>query len=88
MKVIRSAFDVLERKRLRQEANRGCNKCPFCHENISISEAIHKGYGLRRGISSISIARPVKTGVFSSEYKTVEIFSCQRCGAEWEGNPY
>lgn len=88
MKITRTAGAVIEQRRRREEANLGCHVCPFCKENISIKEAILNGYGLKRGISSIAMSRPVKTGFFSSEYKTVEIFSCNKCGAEWEGNSY
>lgn len=88
MKITKTAGAVIEQRRRREEANRGCYVCPFCKEHISIGDAIRKGYGLKRGVSSIMMSRPVKTGLFSSEYKTVEIFSCNRCGAEWEGNPY
>lgn len=88
MKITKSAFEVLEQKRKRDRANRGCHSCPFCLESISVGEAISSGLGLKRGISSIAMSRSVRTGLFSSEDKTVELFRCNRCGAEWEGDPY
>ena len=88
MRITKTADEVNEQKRKREEANRDCHVCPFCKESMSFGEAIQKGYGLNRGISSIVMSRLVKTGLFSSERKTVEKFSCKRCGAEWEGEPY
>ena len=88
MKITKTAGAVIEQKRKREEANLGCHVCPFCKEGMSFGEALRKGYGLKRGISSFVMSRPVRTGFFSSENKNVEIFSCNRCGAEWEGNPW
>lgn len=88
MKIIKTAEQVSAYNRQKEIANRGCNVCPCCHEEMSLVEAIQKGYGLKRGISSIFISKPIKIGLFSSEYKTVTIYSCHRCGAEWESEPY
>lgn len=88
MKIIKTSAQVSAYNRQKEIANRGCKVCPCCHEKMSFGEAIKNGYGLKRGISSISISRPIKTGLFSSEYKTVNIYACNRCGAEWESEPY
>lgn len=67
----------------------GCNRCPCCDETIMIvSDAIRLGYGLKRGISSYTIEVPVKESWFRETYKTVTRYSCNRCGAEWESDPY
>ena len=88
MRITKTSTQVSASKRRREIANIGCNKCPCCGETMSIAEAIKKGYGLKRGISSISMSRPVSKGLFSNEYKTVDIYSCRKCGAEWESEPY
>lgn len=88
MRITKTSTQVSESKRRRETANLGCNKCPCCGETMRFGEAIKNGYGLKRGISSISMSRPVRTWLFSSEYKTVDIYSCHRCGAEWESEPY
>lgn len=88
MKITKTYEQVSAYRKQKEVANRGCDICPCCHEKMSLKEAIKSEYGLTRGISSISISRPVKTGLFSSEYKTVNIYSCNRCGAEWESEPY
>lgn len=88
MKITKTAEEVSAYKLQKKIANRGCNVCPCCHEKMNLGEAIKKGFGLKRGISSFMISKPIKTGLFSSKYKTVTKYSCHRCGAEWESEPY
>lgn len=88
MKIIKTAEQVANYNKQKENANRGCNECPCCHEKISLFEAIKDGYGLKRGISSVLASKPIKTGLFSIEYKNVQVYSCQRCGAKWESEPY
>lgn len=88
MKITKTSAQVSAFKKRKEIANLGCNVCPCCHESISLKDAIQKGHGLKRGISSIVMSRLINTGLFSSEYKTVNIYSCNRCGAEWESDLY
>ena len=88
MKIIRTADQVYSNNKQKEIANRGCNICPCCNEKMSLSEAIKKGKGLNRGISSVVIYRVINTCLFSSKYKKVTVYSCHRCGAEWESDPY
>ena len=88
MKIIKTAEQVSAYNKQKEIATRGCNVCPCCHETMSFGEAVREGYGFSRGISSIFVQRLVDKGWFSSEYQTVTIYSCKRCGAEWESDPY
>ncbi len=87
MKITKTAQEAnifLARRKL---ANIGCKTCPCCGESMSLLEAIKNDLP-HRGISSITVSRPVKGSWFSTEYKSVDVYSCRRCGAEWESDPY
>ena len=91
MKIIKKVDYLDERikNENRRIANMGCNRCPCCDEAMIVSDAIRQGYGLKRGISSYTIEVPVNESWFSRKaHKTVTRYSCNRCGAEWESNPY
>ena len=88
MKVTKTAEQAIVLENQRKAANRGCNVCPCCHETMSSSEAILAGHGVSRGISSITSYRKSDRGLFSSEYKSIDLYRCRRCGAEWESDLY
>ena len=88
MKITKTAQEVNSFRAQRELANIGCKTCPCCGENISTWEAIENNLYPHRGISSIAVTRPVKCSWFSMEYKNVDVYSCGRCGAEWESEPY
>lgn len=88
MKITKTNIQAAERKGEILHANLGCRVCPCCGEDMNLLYAIKNGNFLKRGISSFPIQVLVKTGWFSKEYKTVIKYSCNRCGAEWESEPY
>lgn len=88
MKIIKTAQEVNNFRAQRKLANIGCKTCPYCGESMSDWEAIKNHLSPHRGISSMLVRRLVKDSWFSTEYKNVEIYLCNRCGAEWESEPY
>ena len=87
MKIVKKVDYLDERikNENRRLANMGCNRCPFCDETMTVSDAINRGCGLNRGISVYSIEVPVKESWFSRKaYKTVTRYSCNRCREENE----
>ena len=88
MLITKTPNETRERKRQIELANAGCHKCPYCGEQMDLSEALNKGYVLNKGISMYTIQRLYKTGFLKSEYKTVSLYRCLTCGAEWESDPY
>ena len=88
MKITKTSQEANSFLAQRELANIGCKTCPCCHESMSLMEAIKNNLYPRRGISSITVSCPVKGSRFSNEYKNVDVYSCERCGAEWESEPY
>lgn len=88
MKITKTSQEVNIFLAQRELANIGCETCPCCGENISTWDAIKNNLYPHRGITSIAVRRPVKGSWFSTEYKTVDVYSCRRCGAEWESDLY
>lgn len=83
MKITKTAQEADSFRVQRELANIGCKTCPCCGESMSFIEA-YKNDLSRRGIYSITVSRQVK----SNEYKSVDVYLCARCGAEWESEPY
>ena len=83
MKITRTASEVLKQNVRREAANVGCDICPCCGESISSLDAIKSGYGLSRGISHIVSMEPR-----CFRCATTDKYHCNRCGAEWESDPY
>lgn len=88
MKITKTSQEANSFLAQRELANIGCKTCPCCGENISIWDAIKNNLYPHRGISSITVSRPVKDSWFSMDYENVDVYSCDRCGAEWESEPY
>ena len=89
MKIIKTAEQAAAERKRAELAKSGCNTCPCCGENMSASDAIMKGYGFSKGISSFSYTVPVKSGLFwGYDLKTVDRYGCNTCGAAWESDPY
>ena len=88
MKITKTAQEADSFQVQRELANIGCKTCPCCGESMSDWEAIKNNLYPHRGVSSILVRRLVKDSWFSTEYKSVEMYSCNRCGAEWESEPY
>lgn len=88
MKIIKTAQEVNSFRTQRELANIGCKTCPCCGESMSTWEAIENDLYPHRGISSVAVTRIIKGSWFSMEYKNVDVYSCRRCGAEWESEPY
>ncbi len=88
MKITKTANEAITEMMKRQTANQGCNICPCCGETMDILEAIKNGYALKRGIISHIVEVPKKNRWFSQKYELVEKYHCNKCGAEWESDPY
>lgn len=70
-------------------ANIGCDKCPYCAAE-GIYDAIteegnikHKGAEHYKNCYDQQYYRPMLYAAIG-----VDKFQCQRCGAEWTGNPF
>ena len=91
MKITKTAAQAaVERQRLDHAYEQG-KKCPECGETRSFCEYLHeyvqKGsktqpYGVSGGIE-----RAHTSGIFRIKVKTVKVFQCHTCGAEWESDP-
>lgn len=72
MKITKTSSEAFEERKRRENANKGCNKCPCCGEPFV-------------GITYKNLK--VK-GVFSVKMYYTDRYSCSKCGAEWESEPY
>ena len=65
-------------KMVKQNANKGCDKCPYCGEPYKMPSLISKEWYESSGL----------LGLGRSKHMKVECYSCRSCGAEWESDPY
>jgi len=72
MKVTRSGEMVAFLKGEERKANIGCNKCPNCGE---------QNYGTL-------ISKTWAEGWFKNRSMKVNCYSCDKCGCQWESEPY
>ena len=96
MRITKTPEDIafekeLEEKRVRQikKANEGCWHCPCCGETLTFSQRLKMGEkekGILKGL--IPIPRPTYKFLFFPVMKSVDIYKCYTCGAEWESDPF
>lgn len=74
MRIPKSPEDDRRRQRSQARANRGCGRCPCCGKTEGVTQTLRfcSFWG----------------GLFYSKLLRADIFRCELCGAEWEGEPY
>lgn len=73
MKITKHSDEVLRKKKAEEEANKGCDKCPCCG-------APHERF--------LGSCRTFFGGFLFTKYLQVDCYWCNKCGAEWESDPY
>ena len=74
MKITKTSDRASFLKMAKQNAIKGCNKCPCCGE-------AHNGF--------TPVKSWVEGGFFKKEkHLEVKCYTCRSCGAEWESEPY
>ena len=74
MKITKIPNDILLYRIKEQQAKLDCDICPCCGEY--------------RNISDVVMTKNMRNGLFSTQRKTVTIYECNRCGSQWESDPY
>lgn len=72
MKIIKSKEEVDRKKKLKEEALKGCSKCPGCGVNFNHMP------------EKITWCQ----GCFSNKHMAKYYYVCNTCGCEWESDPF
>lgn len=84
MKIIKLP-DALDPKVLeKQNALKGCDKCPCCGETRQLFFSEKEG---TKGIAG-GLERTWRKGIFNIKIYYSTVFTCYTCGAQWESEPY
>ena len=75
MKITRTSDRAVFLKTAKQNANKGCDKCPCCGKEYN-------------GVSLISKTWYESGFLKKPRHMKVNYYSCSSCGAEWESDPY
>lgn len=75
MKITKTSDRAAFLKKAKENANKGCDKCPCCGEN-------YKGF-------SPLIKTWYEGGILKKgKHMKIDCYTCESCGAEWESDPY
>lgn len=88
MKITRSAEQIANYKKLKEEATKDCFECPSCGES-KLRESEYWDNHVRTPSHGISWTETGswKTGIFNTKHWQKLKFACH-CGVRWESDPY
>lgn len=73
MKIKVSSDEVNRKKKLMEEATKGCDKCPECGKELGLY---------------IPICKKWAKGLFKTKHMQINCYRCEECGCEWESDPF
>ena len=78
MKITKTSDRASFLKMSKQNANKGCDKCPCCGKPIKFPSLVSRTWYESGGLF----------GLGKSKHMKVNYYWCSSCGAEWESDPY
>ena len=86
MRITKSAAAAYDFEVMKNIANAGCDRCPFCGEDKRDIQYFSEGV-TNKGISG-GVQKSWVEGVFRPRHMKCDCYRCETCGATWESEPY